>query len=349
MNPLSLPGPIEAVDTHTGGEPTRVVVGGLPPLGGGPLSERNARLLEEHPGLASFLAGEPRGHAPMHAALPLPPSDPRADFSLLILSALGSLDMCGHALIGAVTALIETGEIAADGPERTVRVETLAGLVEAEARITPDGHVESVEFRNAPARAAAGGVGLEVPGVGEVVLDLAYGGLWYAVLDAASLGLEIEPANVPRLVADSARIRRVLNQHLERRAPGRGLPDFVPQLLYTSSRAGEGADGRNMATSTELGFDRSPCGTGSCARMALLHHRGRLGVGDSFVHESVVGSRFTGTILAEVDAPGGPAVIPSIRGSAFITGYNRLAADPRDPMAAGFFIPAADSEGGRPA
>lgn len=349
MNPLPPPGPIEAVDTHTGGEPTRVAVGGLPPLGGGSLAERNTRLLADHPGLVPFLTGEPRGHAPMHAALPLPPSDPRADISLLILSALGSLDMCGHALIGAVTALIETGRIEADGPERTVRVETLAGLVEATARITPDGHAESIEFRNAPARAGAVGLELEVPGAGGVVLDLAYGGLWYAVVGADALGLEIEPANVPRLVALSARIRRVLNRMLEERPPGGGLPDFAPQLLYTSRRAGPGADGRNMATSTELGFDRSPCGTGSCARMALLHHRGELGVGESFVHESVVGSRFTGTVLAEVDTPDGPAVVPSIRGSAFITGYNRLTADPRDPMASGFFIPAADPGGGRPA
>ena len=277
----------------------------------------------------------------MHAALPLPPSDPRADISLLILSALGSLDMCGHALIGAVTALIETGVIEAEGPVHTVRVETLAGLVEAEARIAPDGRTESVEFRNAPARVSAVDVGLDVPGIGEVVLDLAYGGLWYAVLDAGRLGWKIEPDNVPRLVSASARIRRVLNEYLARSAPSGGGPDFVPQLLYVSDEAGPGADGRNMATSTELGFDRSPCGTGSCARMALLHHRGGLTVGDSFVHESVVGSRFVGTVLAEAATPDGPAVIPSIRGSAFITGYNRLVADPRDPMASGFFIPAA--------
>lgn len=346
MNPVAFSGPIEVVDTHTGGEPTRVAVGGLPPLEGGALSERNAFLLEEHPGLGPFLTGEPRGHAPMHAALPLPPSDSRADISLLILSALGSLDMCGHALIGAVTALIETGAIEAEGPVHTVRVETLAGLVEAEARIAPDGRTESVEFRNAPARVSAVDVGLDVPGIGEVVLDLAYGGLWYAVLDVGRLGWEIEPDNVPRLVSASAGIRRVLNESLARAAPSEGGPDFVPQLLYVSDEAGPGADGRNMATSTELGFDRSPCGTGSCARMALLHHRGRLAVGDSFVHESVVGSRFIGTVLAEAAAPDGPAIIPSIRGSAFITGYNRLVADPRDPMASGFFIPAADRNQG---
>ena len=342
MKPTAFSEPIETIDTHTGGEPTRVVVGGLPRLRGESLSDKDAFLAEEHPDLGRFLTGEPRGHAPMHAALPLPPSDPRADISLLILSALGSLDMCGHALIGAVTALIETGMVEADGPEHTVRVETRAGMVEARACILSDGRVESVEFQNAPARLAASDVRVNVPGIGGVVLDLAYGGLWYAVVDAGRLGLAIEPANVPGLVAVGARIRRTLNENLDHLAPVRGRPDYVPQLLFVSDEAGPGADGRNMATSTELGFDRSPCGTGSCARMALLHHRGELTVGDSFIHESVVGSRFTGTILAEVDGPDGLAIVPSIRGSAFITGYNRLVADPRDPMSSGFFIPAAD-------
>lgn len=330
-----------AVDSHTAGEPTRVVVGGFPMLRGSTLREKDAALRDECWPLVRLLTGEPRGHAPMHAVLPLPPCDAKADVSLLIVAALGSLTMCGHALIGAVTTLLELGMLPRRQPTTTLTVETLAGLLSVEAEVS-DGKVTQVTFSNAPSWVLATDVVVDVAEVGTVRLDLVYGGLWYAVADVEQFGVDIEPGSLPRLVRLSYLVRRAVNARLsEFDLPRELAPTSVPQLLFIGPAKSPGADGRNLATSTELGFDRSPCGTGSSARMALLHARGQLGIGESFVHESVLGTRFVGSLFGETTTGGVRAVLPRITGTAYVTAISQLVSDPDDPLALGFHLPQA--------
>ena len=330
---------LSVVDSHTAGEPTRVVTGGFPSLAGNTLHEKDASLLDQHPQLRSFLVGEPRGHAPMHAVIPTTPTAHGADAAFLILSALGSLEMCGHALIGAVTTMIEIGALPSSGAVTTLKIETLAGVMDVEANVA-GGKVTSVTFTNATSWVLAHDVRVKVPDAGEITCDVAFGGLWYAIVDADELGLVIEPPAVPGLVSLSHRIRSVLNRELHGLLPPAHAPTHIPQVLFTSTASGPGANGRNLATSTELGFDRSPCGTGSSARMALLHSRGDLEVGDVFVHESVLGTRFEGRVVASKTAPSGTGIVPAITGSAYVTAYSDFVVDQADPLGDGFFVPA---------
>lgn len=331
---------LQVIDSHTAGEPTRVVVGGFPELAGATLAEREADLLANHGNLARMLVGEPRGHAPWHAVLPLSPSHRRADLSILILSSLGSLTMCGHALIGTVTTLVETSRIQPTEPVTRVVVETLSGLVTADARVE-GAKVRSVTFQGVPSWVAVTGLEVEVDGR-PFKVDIAFGGIWFALVRTEQTGLPIEVESIPNLVALSHRIRLAANRVLaEGTGWPPGTPDGVDQLLYFGGPASPGADGQNMATSTGLGFDRSPCGTGSCARMAWHFARGELNVGDTFVHESVLNTMFTGRIEAATENGGRRAIIPSITGSAYITGFNELVLDSRDPLGEGIFIPAA--------
>lgn len=330
---------LHVIDSHTAGEPTRVVTDGFPELEGDTLREQEADLLANHADLAKMLVGEPRGHAAWHAVLPLPPFRPDADLSILILSSLGSLTMCGHALIGTVTAMIETMRIRSEEPTTEVVVETLSGLVTAVAHMEGT-KVQSVTFQGVPSWVAVTGLVVEVDGrVFE--LDIAFGGIWFALARVEQTGLPIAVESVPNLVALSHRIRLELNRALGERADWPpGTPDRVDQLLYVGPPTSPGADGQNMATSTVLGFDRSPCGTGSCARMAWHVARGELGVGDTFVHESVLNTMFTGTVQAETEISGRRAIIPTITGSAYLTGFNQLVLDSKDPLGEGFFLPA---------
>lgn len=328
------------IDSHTAGEPTRVVTDGFPELEGATLADKEADLLTNHSDLVKMLVGEPRGHAPWHAVLPLPPSHSQADLAILILSSLGSLGMCGHALIGTVTTLIETFKIQPTEPVTRVVVETLSGLVTAEAHIKGT-KVESVTFQGVPSWIAITGLQVEVDGR-RFEADIGFGGIWYALVRVEKTGLPISVESVPSLVALSHRIRLGVNRVLADRSDWpEGSPTHVDQLLFWGPPTSAGADGQNMATSTGLGFDRSPCGTGSCARMALHFSIEELGVGDTFVHESVLNTMFTGTVEAETEVFGNKAIIPTITGSAYLTAFSQLVLDKYDPLGEGIFIPAA--------
>ena len=331
---------VRVIDSHTAGEPTRVVVGGFPQLEGRSLAEKEADLLANHADLMRLLVGEPRGHAPWHAVLPLDPLHPAADLSVLIVSALGSLTMCGHALIGTVTTLVETERIPAHEPVTGVVVETLSGLVRAEARVD-GGKVHSVKFRGVPSWVAVTGLEVEVGGQAFEV-DIGFGGIWFALVRVEQTGVPIAVETVPGLVALSHRIRLEVNRMLrEQSCWPPGTPERVDQLLYVGPPSSPWAHGQNLATSTGLGFDRSPCGTGCCTRMAWHFERGEMAVGDTFVHESVLNTMFTGTIKAETEVDGHRAIIPTITGSAYLTGFNELVLDREDPLGAGLFLPAA--------
>jgi proline racemase len=296
--------------------------------------ERKLHFEQHLDDLRLLLMREPRGHGAMSGAILQPPTRDDADWGVLFIEVSGCLPMCGHGTIGVATVLVETGMVAVTEPETIVRLDTPAGLVEARVAVD-QGRAKSVTLRNVPAFLAAREQTLQVDGWGAVTYDMAYGGNFYALVDAASVGVTVDPAEAQRLIACGADIMAAINANARPVHPeDERIAGCRHVVLHTPGR--DGADAR-AATSIHPGWlDRSPCGTGTSARLAQLHARGELGVGDTFVNESVIGTRFTGRIAAETEVAGRPAIVPEITGRAWITGMGQYLLDPDDPFPAGF-------------
>ncbi len=326
---------LTAVDSHTEGMPTRVVTGGVGEIPGATMLERKEHFEREMDDLRLLLMREPRGHGAMSGAILQPPARPDADWGVVFIEVSGCLPMCGHGTIGVATVLVETGMVEVTEPETVVRLDVPAGLVEARVAVR-DGRAEAVTLRNVPAFLERRDARVEVAGLGEVAYDLAYGGNFYAIVEAASVGLTVEPGAAPALIASGAAVMGAIE------AAGDGPvhpadPGIAGcrHVIFTAPGA-DGADARG-ATSIHPGWlDRSPCGTGTSARLAQRHARGELAVGEAFVHESVIGSRFTGRIVETTSVAGRPAVIPEITGRAWLTGMAQYLLDPEDPFPVGF-------------
>jgi proline racemase len=324
---------IAAVDSHTEGMPTRVVTGGVEPLPGDTMLERKLRFEAERDDLRLLLMREPRGHSAMSGAILQPPTRPDADWGVLFIEVSGCLPMCGHGTIGVATVLVETGMVAVTEPETVVRLDTPAGLVEARVAVS-DGRAEAVTIRNVPAFLHARDQVVDVQGLGEVRYDMAFGGNFYALVDAASVGLEVDPARAGQLIDAGARVREVVPEPVH--PVDARIAGCHHVVFHTPGR--DGAHARN-ATSIHPGWlDRSPCGTGTCARMASLHARGELAIGEDFVNESIIGTRFVGRLIEEVDVGGVRAVVPEVTGRAWITAMGQYLLDERDPFPAGFSL-----------
>ena len=325
-----------AVDSHTEGMPTRVVTGGLGPIPGASMQERRLYFEEHLDHLRLLLMREPRGHSAMSGAFLQPSTRPDADWGVLFVEVSGLLPMCGHGTIGVATVLVETGMVAVSEPETVIRLDTPAGLVEARVQVR-DGRAERVGLRNVPAFVTALDAGVEVDSLGTVSYDMAYGGNFYALIPAASVGLDPVPANAQVLIDRGLEIIAAIN------ASARPIHPVDPAIggckhvvFYAPGR--DGADARN-ATAIHPGWlDRSPCGTGTSARMAALHARGELALGQEFVNESIIGSRFTGRLVEETSLGSLPAVVPEVSGRAWITGMSQYLLDPTDPFPAGFVL-----------
>jgi proline racemase len=323
-----------AVDSHTEGMPTRVITGGVPVLPGATMLERKLHFEEHLDDLRLLLMREPRGHGAMSGAILQPPARDDADWGVLFIEVSGCLPMCGHGTIGVATVLVECGMVEVTEPETVVRLDTPAGLVVVRVGVE-DGRATAVTLRNVPAFLDARDQVVEVDGWGAVTYDMAYGGNFYALVDAASVGIEVDPAQADRLIACGADIMAAIN------ATARPVHPEDPRIagchhVVLHEPGADGADAR-AATSIHPGWlDRSPCGTGTSARLAALHARGALGVGEPFVNESVIGTRFTGRIAEETEVAGRPAVVPEITGRAWITAMGQYLLDPSDPFPAGF-------------
>ena len=327
---------LAAVDSHTEGMPTRVITGGVGPIPGASMLERKLHFEAELDDLRLLLMREPRGHAAMSGAILQPPTRADADWGVLFIEVSGCLPMCGHGAIGVATVLVETGMVALSEPETLVRLDTPAGLVEARVAVE-GGRARSVTLRNVPSFLQASDASVEVPGLGSVRYDMAFGGNFYALLPAADVGLEVDPARARELIDRGLQIGAAIEA-----ADPPVHPDDVRiagckhVIFHQPGR--DGADTR-AATSIHPGWlDRSPCGTGTSARLAQLHARGELGVGDSFVNESVIGTRFTGRIAEETTVGGRPAIVPEITGRAWITAMGQYLLDAEDPFPAGFSL-----------
>jgi proline racemase len=327
---------IAAVDSHTEGMPTRVVVGGVAPIPGATMLERKLHFEAELDDLRLLLMREPRGHGAMSGAILQPPARADADWGVLFIEVSGLLPMCGHGTIGVATVLVETGMVEVTEPETVVRLDTPAGLVEARVAVQ-EGRARSVTLRNVPSFLLQAGASVDVPGLGPVGYDMAFGGNFYALVPAADVGLEVEPAQSRALIERGGEIMAAINAadppvHPE----DRRIAGCRHVVFHAPGR--DGSDAR-AATSIHPGWlDRSPCGTGTSARLAQLHARGELAVGDTFVNESVIGTRFTGRVAEETTVAGRPAIVPEITGRAWITAMGQYLLDAEDPFPAGFSL-----------
>ncbi|MEV6524333.1 proline racemase family protein [Longispora sp. NPDC051575] len=322
---------LTAVDSHTEGMPTRVITGGMGVIPGATMAERRTHFIENLDHIRQFLVNEPRGHAAMSGAILQPPTRPDADFGVLFIEVSGCLPMCGHGTIGVATVLVETGMVPVTEPVTTVRLDTPAGLVVASVAVR-DGRVESVTFTNVPAFSVALDATVDVPGYGEVRYDLAYGGNFYAIVQLDELGLPFERSAKEELLRAGLAIMGAIPPPTHPLLPTMAGVHHV----YLAAPGSDAKHSRHAMAIHPGWFDRSPCGTGTSARMASLWARGELALGEDFVNESYIGTRFIGRLVEETTVGGYPAVVPTVTGRAWITGMAQYLLDPRDPFPTGF-------------
>ena len=327
---------ISAVDSHTEGMPTRVVTGWVPPVPGQSMAQRRHYFAEHLDELRQFLVNEPRGHPAMSGAILQPPLHPDADWGVLFVEVSGLLPMCGHGTIGVATVLAETGMVPVTEPETIVRLDTPAGLVEARVAMA-DGVAQRVTLRNVDAFALELDATVDVPGLGTVRYDMAYGGNFYAIVPIKDVGLPFDRSRKDEILAAGLEIMAAINAQNRPQHPADELIGGCKhvQFLAPDSTA---RHSRNAMAIHPGWFDRSPCGTGTCARMAQLNARGELPLHTDFVNESFIGTAFTGRLVGQSTVGGLPAVRPEISGRAWITGTANYLLDPRDPFPAGFTL-----------
>ncbi len=324
------------IDGHTCGNPVRLVAAGGPALTGASMSEKRQDFLARYDWIRTGLMYEPRGHDMMSGSILYPPSRADCDVAVLYIETSGCLPMCGHGTIGTVTFAIERGLVQPREPG-VLRLETPAGLVEARYALK-DGYVDSVRLTNVGSYLAAEGVTVDCPELGRITVDIAYGGNFYAIVEPQqNYGdmAELTPGDIQRL---SPLLRAALNEAVEIAHPENPTIRGVSHILWTGKPTKPEADARNAVFYGDKAIDRSPCGTGTSARMAQLHAKGRLKTGDRFVHESIIGSLFTGRVEAETEVGNHKGIVPSIEGWARMTGLNTITIDPRDPYAHGFQV-----------
>ncbi|MER7011611.1 proline racemase family protein [Saccharopolyspora sp. NPDC000359] len=325
---------LHAVDSHTEGMPTRVITGGVGVLPGATMAERRQWFIENNDDLRTLLMCEPRGHASMSGSILQPPTRPDADWGVLFIEVSGLLPMCGHGTIGTATVLVESGMVPVTEPVTRVRLDTPAGLVVADVAVR-DGHAESVTIKNVPSFSHALDQEVEVSGFGAVVCDIAFGGNFYAIVDLADLGLPFERSAKQQLLDAGLAIMSAVNEQARPVHPER--PDISGCHHVYLKAPGSTAQHSRHAMAIHPGwFDRSPCGTGTSARMAQLHARGELALGTDFTNESFIGTTFVGRLVEQTEVGGRPAVVPTITGRAWITGTAQYMLDPSDPFPAGF-------------
>ncbi len=326
-----------SVDSHTEGMPTRVIVGGVGVLPGATMAERRSWFMENSDDVRTLLMYEPRGHAAMSGAILQPPTRPDADWGVLFIEVSGCLPMCGHGTIGVATVLVETGMVDVTEPVTAIRLDTPAGLVVAEVAVEA-GVARSVTIRNVASFSERLDATVEVPGVGTVPYDIAYGGNFYAMVQLNDIGLAFDRSEARRLLDAGLAIMTAINDDARPVHPER--PDIAGCHHVQLIAPGSDARHSRHAMAIHPGwFDRSPCGTGTSARMAQLHARGELPIGRDFVNESILGTSFTGRLLEEsVLDDGRTAVVPTITGRAWITGTAQYVLDPDDPFPSGFLL-----------
>ena len=327
---------ISTIDAHAAGEPLRIITAGVPPLPGATVLERRRYMAEHLDDIRRLLLFEPRGHADMYGAVLTPPVTPGADFGVLFLTNAGYSTMCGHGVIALTTVLLETGMLPCCEPRTDVVYDAPAGLIRARAEVER-GRVTAVAFQNVPAFRYAQGIEVATS-IGPVRADISYGGAFYALVDAACLGIAVLPENTPRLTQLGMEIKRSIEGTMDVVHPEEPELRGIYGTILSAPPQAASAHGRNITIYAEGAVDRSPCGTGTSAKLASLYADDRLAIDQPYVHESIIGTTFTGRVLAETSVGPYPAVETEIAGRGFLTGFHQFVLDPDDPTSGGFLV-----------
>ena len=324
------------IDAHTCGNPVRVVIGGKPKLNGDTIAEKRLHFLEEFDWIRKGLMFEPRGHDMMSGSILYPPADPANDVAVLFIETSGCLPMCGHGTIGTITIAIEENLITPKIPGK-VKMETPAGLVEITYQLEKN-KVSSVKLTNIPSYLAAERLRIQCPDLGELVVDVAYGGNFYAIIDPQRNFTGLQDYTTDQLIPWSRALRDQLNADYNFVHPNNPKISGLSHIMWTGNTIDKNSTARNAVFYGTKAIDRSPCGTGTSARMAQWHAQGKMKIGDEYIHESIIGSTFIGRIEQETTMGDKKAIIPSIEGWAMVTGYNTLFIDEKDPFKEGFSV-----------
>ncbi|MFS0906216.1 proline racemase family protein [Priestia aryabhattai] len=324
------------IDTHTGGNPTRTLISGLPKLVGKTMSEKMLYMKKEYDWIRRLLMNEPRGHDVMSGALLTDPCHPEADIGVIYIETGGYLPMCGHDTIGVCTALVESGLIPVQDPITSLKLDTPAGLVEVDIFVE-NGKAKEVSFCNIPAFLLKS-ISVDVEGFGQVGVDIAYGGNFYGIIDAKSVGLELTPDNASHIIEKAINIRNTINEKFEIVHPQHPFIRGLTHIEFFTEPTHEEADVKNTVVVPPGGVDRSPCGTGTSAKLAVLYANQEISIGEEFVHESIVGSLFRGSILGTADVEGVEAVVTKIVGSAWLMGMHKFFYNEEDLLKEGFLL-----------
>jgi proline racemase len=332
---------ITAVDAHACGEPGRVITGGVLDVPGAGMFEKMTWLRDHADHIRKRMLREPRGYPATCCNLLLPPTRPEADAGFVIMEQMEYPPMSGTNTICVVTVLIETGMVKVTEPLTRLTLETPAGLIGVEAEVR-DGKARKVTFRNVPAFATHLDAAVEVPGIGTVTVDVAWGGMFYVIADVAQLGLRLAPSEAREIARLSAMIKAAAGEQLPVVHPDNPAIGGVSiaQLSAEPMRAGSHRRNAVVVSTGEMSgvLDRSPCGTGTCAKMAVLHAKGKLPLGQDFVHEGILGTTFTGRLVEETRVGPYAAVVPTLSGQGWITGFAQYVVDPEDPFPNGFTV-----------
>jgi 4-hydroxyproline epimerase len=325
------------IDAHTCGNPVRVVAGGGPDLRGDTMNARREHFVAEYDWIRTGLMFEPRGHDVMSGSILYPALREDVDASVLFIETSGCLPMCGHGTIGTVTVMIEEGLVSPKTPG-LLRLEVPAGIVEARYTRDEAGHVTEVRITTVASCLLQTDLSVDVPGLGEIRFDVAYGGNFYAIIDRQENFTDMADLGAAEIQRLSPIVRRLVNEKYDFQHPDFPTIRGLRHVMWTGAPTIEGADARNAVFYGEKAIDRSPCGTGTSARMAQKFGKGELKKGDAFVHESIIGSLFHGRVEDTVQTGPYAGIVPSIAGQAWITGYNTIFLDDRDPFVKGFTV-----------
>jgi trans-L-3-hydroxyproline dehydratase len=328
---------ITAIDIHTEGEPLRVILSGFPELEGDTILARRRFARENFDLLRKTLMWEPRGHADMYGCIITTPTNPNSDFGVLFLHNEGFSTMCGHGIIGVTKAVLELSLFPMQTPVTPLSIDTPAGLVTSYARIS-NNQVESVYFHNVPSFVVGLDDHIKIEGLGKIEYDLAFGGAFYAFVDADKLGLSMEPDNFRELIRTGMIIKNAIMKERKIDHPFDSELSFLYGVIFTGKAIGKGADTRNVCIFANGEVDRSPTGTGVSARMAIYYARGDIAANKSLVFESIIGTRFSGRVVETVRQGPYKAVIPEVEGTAHIIARNEFYIDPDDPLRHGFML-----------
>ena len=328
---------IHAIDSHTMGEPTRIITSGMPKIPGKTMEEKRAYLQDNLDHLRTSVMLEPRGHMDMFGSILVEPMTDEADYGIIFMDGGGYLKMCGHGSIGAATVIVETGMVDIVEPVTKVVLESPSGLIKADVEVK-DEKAGEVTLTNVPSFLYKQDLVINVDGVGEVKLDISFGGSFFALVDIDQLGIEISPSNASRISQLGLKIRDEINKSIIISHPELSYIKTVDLVEFYGRPKSEKADLQNVVVFGSGQIDRSPCGTGTSAKLAALYAKGKLKLNEPFVYESITGTMFTGYASEEVMIGDFKGVIPKIKGRAYITGFNHFIIDEEDPLKYGFTL-----------